>query len=104
MSSPAARVAAEGSPSRRGRSRRAWQVPEPDGEPVAGAPERDVEVELVDDPEPEPKSAVGGAACGGDEACQAIGRARAGVVNGDHDSVRSGPDAHGCRRAAVVLG
>src|SRR5579859_8009618 len=68
---------------RRGRFRSSRQVPEPDGEAVASACERDVDVELVHDPKPQPKPPVRGAAGGGDQACQAVGGAVAGVVDGD---------------------
>jgi hypothetical protein len=78
-------------------------VPEPDGEAVVGVAERDVDVELVHDPQPQSKSPVRGAAWRGDQACQAVGGAVAGVVNGDHDAVARGPDAYGRRRAAVAL-
>ena len=40
---------------------------------------------------------------GGDGACQAVGWAGAGVVDGDHGAARCGPDAHRRGRAAVAL-
>jgi len=59
---PFARLAADrsatGLPRGRGRSGRAGEVAEPDGEAVAGAAERDVEAELVDDPQPHAKAPV----------------------------------------------
>jgi len=51
-------------------------VPEPDGEAVMSMPERDVDAELVDDPQPESEPPVADAAGGGNQARQAIGRAR----------------------------
>jgi hypothetical protein len=78
-------------------------VPEPDSEAVAGVSECDVDVELVRDPQPKSKPVVCGAAWRRDQACQAIGRAVACVVNGDHNAVRRGPDAYGHGRAAVAL-
>src|SRR5215471_21737903 len=89
---------------RGGRSGRAREVPEPNGEAIIGVPERDVDVKLVHDPQPESKAPVGGAAWRGDQACQAIGGAAAGVVDGDHDAARRGPDAHEHGWAAVALG
>ena len=65
--------------------------------------ERDVDVELVRDPQPHSKVAVRGVAGHGDKACHAVGRALAGVVDGDHDMVGRGPDAHGRGRAAMAL-
>lgn len=60
---------------------------EPGREAVVGIPERDVEVELVNDPQPISKSSVRDAAWSrNNEACQAIGWTGAGVVNGDHDA------------------
>jgi hypothetical protein len=78
-------------------------MPEPNGEAVVGVCERDVDVELVRDPQPKSKPVVRGAAWRGDQAGQTIGWAVAAVVNGDHDAVRRGPDACGRRRAAVAF-
>lgn len=52
-------------PHRRG-SARYRSAAEPDGEAVVGVPERDVDVELVDGPEPKSKSPVRGVAWSGD--------------------------------------
>ena len=95
-------VMRSGSPVRRG-SASYCSAAEPDREAVVGVPERDVEVELVHDPQPIPKPPVRDAAWSGNEARQAIGWTVAGVVNGDHDTVRRGPDAYGRGRAAVAL-
>lgn len=65
--------------------------------------ERDVDVELVRDPQPHSKVAVRGVAGHGDKACHAVGRALAGVVDGDHDMVGRGPDAHGRGQTAMAL-
>src|SRR5262249_36627827 len=87
-----------------GRARRAWQVPEPDGEPVAGALERDVDVELVDDPEPQSKAAVGGAACGGGEGRGVICRGPSRGVDRGHDALPRRPPSPRGRRAGGVPG
>src|SRR5438034_9489847 len=79
-------------------------VPEPDGEAVASASERDVDVQLVRDPQPQSKPVVRCAAWGGDQACNGVGWAVACVVNGDHNAARRGPDTYGGRRAAVAVG
>ena len=52
---------------------------EPDGEAVAGVAEGDVEVELVGDPQPHAKVLVWGVVWLGDQACEAVGGAGAGL-------------------------
>ena len=51
---------------------------------------------------PRPRAGPG---CSGQlgQACQAVGGAGAGVVDGDHDAVGRGPDAYGHGRTAVAL-
>jgi hypothetical protein len=51
--------------------------------------------------EPQPKSWVRPAAGGGNKACQGIGWTAPLVTNGDHDTVRCGPETHSHRCAPV---
>src|SRR5215471_11309624 len=72
---------------------------QPDREAVVCAVEGDVDVELVD--EPQPKSGIGNAAGCGNQACQGVGWSVALVMYVDHDAVRGGPDAHSHRSASM---
>ena len=75
---------------------------QPYREAVVGVLECDIDVELVD--EPQPKSWLRRVAGGGNKACQGIDWTAPLVMNDDHDAVRCGPEAHSHRSAPVDQG